>query len=168
MSTPRSALRHNGYTGSAEVSVEDGCMHGRILHIDDIVTYEGQTVPELAREFAAAVDRYLAHCRAIGKSPDKPYSGSLNVRLGPDLHRAAAEYASENEMNLNEAICKAVGALVSDPPQVARNLVVTLVGSKAAYLASSAPVDYPNFDASVVHRSITVQTSPTEPKVLTH
>mgnify|MGYP003381790694 CR=1 FL=1 len=35
MSTVKSMLRHRGYSGSAEVSVEDNCMHGRILHIED-------------------------------------------------------------------------------------------------------------------------------------
>ena len=115
MSTVKSMLRHRGYSGSAEVSVEDNCMHGRILHIDDIITYEAQTVAELQSEFSAAVDRYLEHCRRIGKAPNKPYSGSLNVRIGPDLHRAISEYATQRDVSTNVAICEAIARLV-DPP----------------------------------------------------
>ena len=53
-------LSHKGYTGSIEVSFGDNCLHGRILFIDDIVTYEGETVDELATSFKDAVDRYVA------------------------------------------------------------------------------------------------------------
>ncbi|MEI8326181.1 MAG: toxin-antitoxin system HicB family antitoxin, partial [Betaproteobacteria bacterium] len=82
-------LTHKGFTGSCEVSLEDGCLVGRVLFIDDIVTYEGETVPDLKANFEAAVDRYLAYCKRTGKAANKPYSGTFNVRVGADLHRKA-------------------------------------------------------------------------------
>lgn len=48
-------MMHKGFTGSMEASIEDECLHGRILFIDDIVTYEGETVAELKDSFVAAV-----------------------------------------------------------------------------------------------------------------
>ena len=56
-------LSHKGYTGSIEVSLEDNCLHGRVLFIEDIVTYEGETVDDLATSFKDAVDRYVTYCK---------------------------------------------------------------------------------------------------------
>ena len=58
-------LSHKGYTGSIEVSIEDNCLHGRILFIEDIVTYEGETVDDLATSFKDAVDRYVTYCKNL-------------------------------------------------------------------------------------------------------
>ena len=49
-------LHHKNYQGSIEVSVEDDCLHGRILFIEDLITYEGETVAELKTNFAASVE----------------------------------------------------------------------------------------------------------------
>lgn len=106
-------LAHKGFTGSFEVSLEDGCLMGRVLFIDDIITYEGETVPELTANFEAAVDRYLAHCTRTGKAANKPYSGTFNVRVGPELHREAAIAANDASINLNEFVAGAIKAAVN-------------------------------------------------------
>lgn len=114
-------LTHKGYTGSIEVSLEDDCLHGRVLFVNDLITYEGPTPAGLEKTFKKAVDRYLEHCRTIGKKPDKACSGNLNVRLGPDLHRKAATKAVQEGRTLNDLIARAVEASI-DPP--APHLVV--------------------------------------------
>ena len=65
-------LNYRGYLGTAEVSLEDKCLHGRVQHITDIITYEGETHEELEREFQAAVEHYLDYCARTGQRPDKP------------------------------------------------------------------------------------------------
>ena len=121
-------LVHNGFTGSFEVSLEDGCLIGRVLFIDDLITYEGETVPELTANFEAAVDRYLAHCQRTGKVANKPYSGSFNVRVGPELHREAAIAASDAAVNLNEFVASAIKTAVTKGPvqSVVHNHVITI------------------------------------------
>jgi predicted HicB family RNase H-like nuclease len=116
-------LLHKGFTGSCEVSLEDGCVIGRVLFIDDILTYEGETVAELKANFEAAVDRYLAHCKKTGKPANKPYSGTFNVRVGPELHREAAIAASGASINLNEFVAQAIKAAVNNEtaPAVVHN-----------------------------------------------
>lgn len=99
---------YKGYIGSAEISLEDNCLHGRILFIDDLISYEGQTPKELEVAFKEAVDRYIEHCSKTGKSANKPYSGSFNVRITPELHRSASQYARKNDMSLNEFVGKAI------------------------------------------------------------
>lgn len=106
-------LLHQGFAGSVEVSTEDSCLHGRILFIDDIVTYEGQTVPELKLNFQAAVARYLAYCKRTGKPANKPYSGTFNVRVGPALHKKAAVAAQAADMNLNEYVSAALNSAIA-------------------------------------------------------
>lgn len=116
-------LTHKGFNGSFEVSLEDGCLIGRVLFIDDIITYEGETVPELTANFEAAVDRYLAHCKQTGKAANKPYSGTFNVRVGPELHREAAIAANDASINLNEFVAGAIKAAVNkvSEPAVVHN-----------------------------------------------
>lgn len=67
-------LSHKGYNGSIETSVADDTLHGKILFINDLVTYEAQSVAQLKAEFADAVDDYLETCSAIGKKPEKTLS----------------------------------------------------------------------------------------------
>lgn len=122
-------LRHKGYSGSVEVSLEDDCLHGRLLHIDDLITYGGSTVAELRAEFEAAVDDYLAYCLETGKVPDKPYTGSFNVRIGHERHRWLVEVAAAANMSLNECVCDVIdAAMLREQP---RKFVATRLASEA-------------------------------------
>ena len=101
-------MSYKGFTGSCEISTADDCLHGKILFIEDILTYEGQTVAELKAAFHDAVDEYLAQCHEEGVEPNKPFSGTFNVRLGPMLHRAAAISARRQNTTLNDFVTRAV------------------------------------------------------------
>lgn len=101
-------MQYQGYSGSVEVSFDDGCLHGRILFIDDLITYEGDTPPELLSNFEGAVDRYIADCQETGRPANKPYSGTFNVRIGPELHKQAAQSAFQAGVKLNEFVTNAV------------------------------------------------------------
>lgn len=76
-----------GYRGNADVFDEDGVFHGRILGIEDVVTFEATTVDELEKAFRDSVDDYLAFCEEIGKKPDREYSGTLSLRMPPEPRR---------------------------------------------------------------------------------
>ncbi len=103
-----SVLTYKTYIGSIEVSVEDECLHGKILFIDDLITYEANTVQEIQVAFESSVDRYLQYCQETGKSPNKPYSGTFNVRTGESIHKKAAEQAVMSGVSLNEFVTKAI------------------------------------------------------------
>lgn len=133
-------LKYKGFTGSAECSVEDVCLHGKVLFIDDLITYEGETVTEIKAAFEAAIDRYLAYCEKTGKPANRPYSGSFNVRVGADLHRHAAECAQRTGVKLNEfvvnAIKKAVDVSCAVPIQHhhRHDVTVTIQGKDSTML----------------------------------
>lgn len=97
-------MEHKGYNGSVLYSAEDKVLHGHIIGIRDMVSYEGTDVRSLEKNFKSAVDEYLRFCRAEGKTPDTPFKGSFNVRLTPDLHKRAALYAEEHSRKLNAVV----------------------------------------------------------------
>ena len=79
-----------------------------------LISYEGTTAAELISDFHGAVDDYLTLCREEGTEPEIAYKGSLNVRLGPELHRNAAIYAISHNQSLNSFIESAVREKLSD------------------------------------------------------
>lgn len=108
-------FEHKGYCGSIEVSLDDDCLHGKILFINDLITYEGQTVAELVSAFKSAVERYLEDCKTIGVEPDHPFSGTFNVRIGPEMHKQAVIAAKKSNRTLNEFVKSAIGSAIAGP-----------------------------------------------------
>ena len=101
-------LNYKGYEGSVEYSAEDRVLHGALLGIRDAIIYEGTDVAGLESNSHAAVDEYLAFCAEEGKTPDRPFKGSFNVRVGRDLHKRAALFAEEKHQKLNAVVTKAL------------------------------------------------------------
>jgi predicted HicB family RNase H-like nuclease len=77
-------MSHANYRGSIEASVVDGVLHGKILFIRDMISYEADTLGALKDAFIEAVDEYLADCADLGKRPNKPFFGTLNVSIEKD------------------------------------------------------------------------------------
>lgn len=101
-------LTYKGYTGTIEASIEDGCLHGQLLFITDIITYEGDTVDEIKASFEEAVGHYLTYCKETRKPANKPYSGTFNVRVGQELHRKAVEVAYHQGITLNDFVVQSI------------------------------------------------------------
>jgi len=97
-------FEHKGYAGSIDFSLEDKILHGKILFIDDLVNYEGETLDALNSAFIEAVEFYLATCAEEGVAPDKPCSGVFNVRVPRDLHKQAQMEAARRGLTLNEFV----------------------------------------------------------------
>ena len=101
-------MEYKSYIGSVRFSAEDEVLHGRLQGIRDLVTYEGTDVVSLKQSFYEAVDDYLAACKKRGKSPEQPFKGSFNVRVGRELHKRAAVFASERKKKLNSVVSEAL------------------------------------------------------------
>jgi predicted HicB family RNase H-like nuclease len=97
-------LKYRGYDGSVLYSAEDRLLHGRILGIRDMVSFDGTGVKSIEKTFRGAVDEYLEFCKAEGKTPDVPFKGNFNVRVPQDLHQRAAQYAVEHDLKLNAVV----------------------------------------------------------------
>lgn len=106
-------LSYEGYMGSVEFNENDGCLHGQVQGMrDELLNYKGKSVAELEKKFKNAVDKYLGRCQKEGKKPKRPYNGSLNVRLGPDLHCQAAMLAEKMGRTINSLIKESVEAFL--------------------------------------------------------
>jgi predicted HicB family RNase H-like nuclease len=101
-------MEYKGYIGSASFSGEDEVFHGKLQGIRDLVSFEGTDVVSLKQSFREAVDDYLASCKRRGNAPEQPFKGSFNVRVGRDLHKRAAVYASEHKKKLNAVVSEAL------------------------------------------------------------
>jgi len=94
-------MTYKGYSANLEVDVEAGIIFGRVLDINDVVTFKGKTVEEARQEFQKSVDDYLAFCEDLGEEPDKPFSGKLPFRTTPEHHRKIFIAASKAGKSIN-------------------------------------------------------------------
>ena len=67
-------LTYKSFTGSAEIDVAEGVCFGRILFINDLISYQSDKPCDLQSEFEAAVEDYLETCNAISKEPEKSFN----------------------------------------------------------------------------------------------
>lgn len=162
-------LHYKDCEGSAELDMQRQVCRGKILHIDDLVTYESADIQGLQKQFEEAVDDYIETCKAIGKTPQKAYKGQFNVRVSPELHRLAARKALAHDTTLNEVVVQALqhylkwrGASAS---VVAHRVLVSQLASEPAAVTDEQPAAYvlsmrsslqPEASAAAVRESVKV------------
>ena len=95
-------MEYKGYKASMSFDPMDKIIVGRVLEVDDIIAFHGESVAEFEAKFRSAIDEYLAACKAIGSEPDRPASGKLMLRVAPDIHAAALKAAARSGMSLNK------------------------------------------------------------------
>ncbi len=105
-------IKYKEYYANVQFSAEDDVFFGKILGINDLVTFEAQSVKELRRSFKEAVEDYIETCKELDKVPEKTYKGSFNVRVTPDLHRDAAIVALQKNVSLNDFVKNAISYAV--------------------------------------------------------
>jgi len=110
-----SMLDYKGYHGSVEADLDTGTLFGKVLFVNDLVTYEATTLAELHQQFCAAVDDYLQTCQSLGRDPQQPCNGVFNVRVSPSLHRAAAIRAHKDGVKLNAVMVSALEQYLHNP-----------------------------------------------------
>lgn len=101
-------LTYKDFIGSVEFSLEDEVLHGKILYINGLITYEADTIHQLKTEFESAVDDYISFCQEQGLDAYKSFNGKFNVRLTPELHKAAALLATKEGKSLNAFVSQAI------------------------------------------------------------
>ena len=97
-------LQYKGYYGSVQYSHEDNILHGKLLGIDSLVSYDGYSLKELQDCFEEAVDDYLEDCKALNIDPEIPYAAEISIKLNPELQERAATLAQSKKMTVNKYI----------------------------------------------------------------
>lgn len=106
-------LKYKGYEGSIEYTLEDKVLFGKVQGIRSLLSYEGNTVPELEKDFRETVDAYLDLCKRQGEQPEKPFKGKFNVRIPHELHQELANYAAAKHQSLNASVEEAIRKLLA-------------------------------------------------------
>jgi predicted HicB family RNase H-like nuclease len=106
-------MNHQGYTARIEYDERDNIFVGRILGVRAIISFQGQTVKELRKEFEHAVDDYLAECSEKGVNPEKPASGKLLLRVSPEIHGRAMVVAQSAGKSLNQWVAEVLERAVT-------------------------------------------------------
>lgn len=119
-------LKYRDYEGTAEVDMERFVCRGKILFIDDLVTYQASSPAELKGEFEAAVDDYIDTCHALGREPKKPLKGQFNVRIPAELHKAAILRSLEDNISLNDVVVRSMDAFLNIRTDVNHNVMLTV------------------------------------------
>lgn len=101
-------LEYKGYHAKVVYDADSKSLHGKIEGIKDFVNFEAEIIADVEKEFHTAVDDYLALCEELGKSPDKEFRGTFNVRINPALHRELALEADKREISMNQLVEKAI------------------------------------------------------------
>ncbi|MEJ2222054.1 MAG: type II toxin-antitoxin system HicB family antitoxin [Desulfobacterales bacterium] len=81
----KDVLQYKNFIGSVNFNADDEIFYGKIEGINDLVTFEGESVKKFKQAFEEAVEDYLQLCEQVGKPALKSYKGSFNVRIPQEL-----------------------------------------------------------------------------------
>lgn len=101
-------MTYKGYTAQMEFDTDDKIIVGRVIDIDDIITFHGTSVVEFETAMQTAVDGYLFACEQLGQAAEKPASGRLMLRVDPAVHAAALKASARSGQSLNKWAEKAL------------------------------------------------------------
>ncbi|VWD11654.1 type II toxin-antitoxin system HicB family antitoxin [Burkholderia lata] len=96
------AMSYKGYFARIDFDGRDNIFVGHVLGVDDKISFHGETVDELTRDFHAAVDHYLDDCKRAGREPQKAASGKLMLRIDPTVHATVGIAAALLDESINQ------------------------------------------------------------------
>lgn len=95
-------IEYKGYVARIELDEDEKVLHGRVINIGDVVTFEAAGAPQLLKEFRRSMEDYFAFCNKRGEEPEKPFSGKFILRVDPAVHRAIAVAADREAKSINK------------------------------------------------------------------
>lgn len=97
-------MEYRGYHGKVEYDPEANILHGEVIGIRDVITFQARSVDEIEQAFHDSVDDYLEFCEQRGEKPEKPCSGKLIVRIPSEVHRKLTVLAELEGRSINSLI----------------------------------------------------------------
>lgn len=115
-------LNYKDYEGSAEIDMDSMTCRGKILFIADLITYQANTPQALQIAFEEAVDDYIITCAELNRTPHKPLRGQFNVRVSPELHKAAHLRAACDNTSLNDVVIRSLDLYLGSSAEVTHHV----------------------------------------------
>jgi predicted HicB family RNase H-like nuclease len=106
--TKENVLRHKNYVGRFSYDPEADLFHGEVIGTRDVITFQGRSIDELKQALRDSIEDYLEFCAAEGRAPDRSYSGTISIRLDPELHWQVAQASKVTGQSLNAWIVEAL------------------------------------------------------------
>ena len=69
-------IRYKGCVGDMEVDPVADLIHGDVIGLRDVITFQGQSVPGALHAFRDSVDDDLSWCAAKGRAAGKTFNGT--------------------------------------------------------------------------------------------
>jgi len=110
----KNLLDYKGYYGNVEYSNDDEILYGKVLGIKSLISYEGDSIKTLRKDFEEAVDGYLDYCSRNDIEPEKLYKGSFNIRISPELHKKLAIYSFSKQNSINATVEEAIAEYLAE------------------------------------------------------
>ncbi len=101
-------LMYKGYIGHVMFDDEAEIFHGEVINTRDVITFQGDSVKQLKKEFINSVEDYLQFCKKNKEEPERPFSGKFNIRVSPELHRDAVIAAKKSGCSLNSWVVNTI------------------------------------------------------------
>lgn len=127
-------LEYKGYHANVELDFSDKIFIGSVLGIDDSLNFHGKTVEELQEQFEICIDDYIKMCEHFGKTPEKEYKGSFNVRIPSEMHKKLDMMAVSQGTKINQLIIKAIDCYLEGTPEKEKIFIMPIPVNKAQQL----------------------------------
>lgn len=108
-------MKYKGYQGTVAYDDEAKIFHGEIIGLKDMITFQGTSVEDLEEAFKDSIDDYLEFCKKKKRSPEKPFSGNLLLRVPPQVHKEATIEAKNRGISLNAFLNEVILREISKP-----------------------------------------------------
>jgi len=72
-------LNYKGFIGSVRFSAQDDVFFGKVEGVNDLITFEGNSVQELKDAFRYVIDEHINDCENENIPIEKSYRGSFNI-----------------------------------------------------------------------------------------
>jgi len=106
--SPSSTMQYKGYTARIDYDQQDRVFTGRLIGIQDVIVFHGNSVDDLETALQQTVDDYLHACAQFNQRPHRPGSGRLMIRVPPELHSASLNAAQAAGVSLNQWVTRAL------------------------------------------------------------
>jgi predicted HicB family RNase H-like nuclease len=94
-------ISYRGHYARITFDPSADAFHGRVLGMQDVISFYGRTSDELREEMRAAVEDYIAWCKAEGDKPEKSWAGKLTLRPDEDVRRRVLIAAAARGQSVN-------------------------------------------------------------------
>ena len=95
-------MNYKGYTATISFDDEAELFTGQLAGIRDCILFQSDNAAGLRQAFQEAVDDYLQCCAEIGKTPQRPFSGRIMLRVSSSVHEMASSAAARAGQSLNK------------------------------------------------------------------